>query len=1328
MKMKRITAALLTVVMLFGSFTFLMPVSAAAASTDDAENPAFVDYTGATTAAIENRIYGSAQEYVDDFLQLRVTAGAFQLYTNHFTGEVALKNRLTGQILSTNPYTFGKVGASENPEEQAETNWWAVEDVRKQLLSQVLITYKDQTNAVKTMDSFSEAAQRGQIVMKDIKNGVRVEYVIGRLDTVYLLPMWILKDRFEEEIVMPICERLDELLMSYGETELYDEETSDGTREDYYDAAIKKYEKEKTFQNTYFAYKQVLASYVLNDPNGNHSTSFITSMQENYPITAEKDSAGNFNAIYVLDETLSGNQKTNLEGYVKAYCSDYGYDDLEADHSATGYVGSEEELPVFRLAIEYVVDEKGMSIRMPASGLRYDESLATLDSISLVPFFGAGNMMNEGYVFYPDGSGSILEFKDLYNDYEKISDAPSGKVYGEDFAYYTITGQHQENIRMPVYGIVETENVKKTVFDEATNADKTVLVEETRGFLAIITEGDALTEVSAEFGASEHPFASIYSVVTPRPTDEYDLKNAISATGSGEQKWTVVSDKKYTGNYKTQIVMLTDRDCGDALIADLSNDIDSYYSADWIGMATAYRDYLETNGIITAITEDENDPHKDQLPLYIETFGTIETTEKFLSMPVTVDVALTTFNEVTKMYNELKEQGITNINFRLVGFANGGMDSRYPVKLKWEKEAGGAKGFRKLLADAEQNGYGVYPDFDFLYINNDKFFDGVSTRKMAVRTVDDRYASKQIYDAVYQDFFSYFSICVASSQMTSSFKKFNKKYDDYGAKGLSLALFATDLNSNFDEDDPTTREDAKAHYIEFLQAASKDYSLMSDGGNIYTVSYVDHMLNMPIESSNFNYASYSVPFLGMVLHGYLNYAGSPFNEAGDIDYNIMRSIENGMAAYYVLSYNSENTALLKQDHLLSQNYSIRYDIWFGSQDDSGKFVAGELISQYNLLNAAIGNLQTARITNHQLLHYERVRTAAEIESDANLLLANIEKAILAAADNAKAAQIRVFRRELDIFSKLQELEELSSFTREDSLDELKAELALALAEYMTETVYTRESIYSEDETVAKAVAFAQAFFAGLTAQDLPIDEVMAEAVCTQQEAEGALIKTYYELFYSLSDEEQKALGKYSEMTAKLREEANAYNVRVCGAFVEKYISGELKEETGKTVGVAFDRAAIIEDIKNTIDAKALNKEQLASVDRAIAASIAANNKAGEDKDSVIVTVFDVALEYTPTTTESFATESEDTYLYTPYTLNDSRCVMVTYTKDKKDANFVLNYNLFDVEVRYTNDSAFTVTTYTENGQKMTANYEANEVALITISSYDFVRIDVKGGN
>ena len=230
---------------------------------------------------------------------------------------------------------------------------------------------------------------------------------------------------------------------------------------------------------------------------------------------------------------------------------------------------------------------------------------------------------------------------------------------------------------------------------------------------------------------------------------------------------------------------------------------------------------------------------------------------------------------------------------------------------------------------------------------------------------------------------------------------------------------------------------------------------------------------------------------------------------------------------------------------------------------------------------------------------------------------------------------------------------------------------------------------------------------------------MAEAVCTQQGTDGALIKTYEKLYYELPEDQRP--GKYADMIAELRAEADAYNALVCGDFVMQYRFGTLKEETGKTVAIAFNRDAIIASILSTIGEDALTAEQLASVDKAIAANVKLTG-------DVTVTVSAVDMEYTSTTTDSLATESSKTYLYTPYTLNDSRCVMLTYTKGTADKDFVLNYNLFDVEVRYTNESDFTVTTFAEDGEKTTVSYKANDVVLITIPSYQFVRIDVKGGN
>ena len=100
---------------------------------------------------------------------------------------------------------------------------------------------------------------------------------------------------------------------------------------------------------------------------------------------------------------------------------------------------------------------------------------------------------------------------------------------------------------------------------------------------------------------------------------------------------------------------------------------------------------------------------------------------------------------------------------------------------------------------------------------------------------------------------------------------------------------------------------------------------MSDKGNVYTWQYIDKMLNVSLQSSRSLYASASVPFMGVVLHGSVEFAGSALNMAGDVDYDLLKAIENGAGIYFILSY--DNTELLKEDFKLSKYYSVRYDIW-----------------------------------------------------------------------------------------------------------------------------------------------------------------------------------------------------------------------------------------------------------------------------------------------------------------------------------------------------------------------------------------------------------------
>ena len=101
-----------------------------------------------------------------------------------------------------------------------------------------------------------------------------------------------------------------------------------------------------------------------------------------------------------------------------------------------------------------------------------------------------------------------------------------------------------------------------------------------------------------------------------------------------------------------------------------------------------------------------------------------------------------------------------------------------------------------------------------------------------------------------------------------------------------------------------------------------------------------------------------------LLHGYVQYAGSPTNMEGDTAYEILKIIENGAAPYFMLSY--QNTNELKEFAYLSDYYSVNFQIWL---DDIREI--------YEVLNEALKDVQDVTITSHEFIDGERVLTKDE---------------------------------------------------------------------------------------------------------------------------------------------------------------------------------------------------------------------------------------------------------------------------------------------------------------------------------------------------------------
>ncbi len=870
-----------------------------------------------------------------EMMDLRLEKDGFRLYVDAYSGEVAVENISTGDVLFTNPYDVSAKGPSGSGDLSQEQ--------LIKLLSQIHIKFIDIENngAEKEYYSFRDAVRGGdmknidstsQIDVRYIQGGIRVEYSIGRIDTRYLVPERIKAETFKELI---------------------------------YDVAIAAgcTSTEKLLFDSFFRLRDLdahLAGFP-EDAQEQEKKVFL----EKYPEAAD-------GPIYVLTNAVQKNYK-DLENLIKKYCPEFTYEVLDEAHLALNYTPKDKNEALFKIALEYTIDEQGLKVRLPANGIRFDESLYRIEFIEILPYLGASanryfgaSTKTSGYTFFPDGSGALFDFEKLDKNLETSF---YGDVYGEDFAYYNVStnSPHNQVVRYPVFGLTEN----------TVNWENKA---ESRGYLAVIEEGDSMMTLYSTHGDG---YNTVKMQINPRPYDQYKLSNAISV--AGDAMWTVVSERKYTGNVCIRYMMLTDED-------KQTDPNVTYYDTDYVGMAKAYRDYLIDKGILTKLTEEDV---KENLPLYIETFGSIVTTEKFLSVPYSTMKPLTSFGDIQKMYGELQSKGISNINFILTGYTDGGMQvDQVPYNLKWEKTVEKETKFEELVADAKEKGYGIYPDFDFVFASSDKAFDGLSLKKHAVMTIDGRYTSKREYSATRQTFVSYFELAISPAYFSHFYEKLTTNYLEYNPIGISVSSLGTYLNSDFDEDEPYHREDSKEFTTEAFKYLDEKYNkVMTSGGNAYSWKYVDYITDIATDSSRHVSSWATVPFLGIVLHGYVQTAGTPVNMEGNIDYAILRAIENGASLKFILSY--RNTALLKEYTSTNMYYSVRYDIW-----------VDDLVARYEKINSVLADVQTSTIEEHEFIDAIRISDADEALEDAtrelmNILQAEIDKA---ASESATAKE------------------------------------------------------------------------------------------------------------------------------------------------------------------------------------------------------------------------------------------------------------------------------------------------------------------------------------
>ncbi len=369
-------------------------------------------------------------------------------------------------------------------------------------------------------------------------------------------------------------------------------------------------------------------------------------------------------------EQISANWQKKMESPFELY-----YTDLENGHGAVinltllemdythEFYGIENGVrvvydmsnPGIVLAVDYMIDDQGLRVEIPTNAIE-EKGRYSLARLKLLPYLADATDDSEGYYFYPDGSGAIMEFKDSSHYKESELTLP---LYGDLTSYKNtldVLAEKSSEVLLPVFG--------------ASLPD--------RGFLAIIEEGAETASVKVTPATEVIGINSI--------SCEFVFRRSFTDMRGSEQGFLTFDDDIIPG---TRAVSYRLFDKGGITYVD---------------MAKEYRSYLvDELGMTSKVEKDSN------IALSLDLFMGIK--EKGLLFDEFKTV--TTFDQAQKILEELEDNGVDTVELQLRGWTKNGYFTD-PAMFPPSSKVGGKSGLKDLTAYAKDKDIEVSLEANFL--------------------------------------------------------------------------------------------------------------------------------------------------------------------------------------------------------------------------------------------------------------------------------------------------------------------------------------------------------------------------------------------------------------------------------------------------------------------------------------------------------------------------------------------------------------------------------------------------------------------------------------
>lgn len=463
-----------------------------------------------------------------------------------------------------------------------------------------------------------------------------------------------------------------------------------------------------------------------------------------------------------------------------------------------------------------------------------------LVSLSVLPFFGAAFDSEEGYYLYPNGSGELYRFKEQKYRQNALKEYII-PYYGSDKVDLDETDDFYA--MLPAYGVKSGDSA----------------------FTNVILEGDA--------DAQLHLVPGGVSVETNRIYNTFLYRQAYSITGSKLSTAGGDTVKNLGTMFETDRVE-GDRCCQYVF---LSGD-----TADYSGMANAVREMLaETGDLVQYVSAS------DQAPMMIDLVGGV-TKKSFIFNSF---ISMTSFDQAQEIVADLLENGVRNLQINYNGWSKNGI-AKSPSHYKAAFKLGGKSGLKKFAEYCSE--HSVPLNLQVNFVNAVKNKGSFSLNQDTARDPNG-------YMYTDMDQLNFLLRPLSILQRGDKLLQY--------LKGIPVAGLTYDKLGNTLYKDQTNKEYSRQKTAEsFAETAAKGnqkaVTAQTTGGNLYMLKQTAVVRDITGKKTGIALSDQAVPFYQMVVHGMVNYTGSPVNLYYNTAQQLLEMIEYGFAPYFEITAES----------------------------------------------------------------------------------------------------------------------------------------------------------------------------------------------------------------------------------------------------------------------------------------------------------------------------------------------------------------------------------------------------------------------------------------